>query len=74
MGESLIRHEVKLDEEEETAGSEWESVSSKEIRELPEQEKKCGSTNKQIKGRKALEQGKCVLVVNFFWISRCIFA
>ena len=26
----------------------------------------CGSTNKQIRGRKALEQGKCVVGVNFF--------
>ena len=25
----------------------------------------CGSTNKQIRGRKALEQGKCVAFVNF---------
>ena len=26
----------------------------------------CGSTNKQIRRRKALKQGKCVVVVNFF--------
>ena len=39
-----------------------------------EEIKDYGSTNKQIRGRKALEQGKCVVGVNFFWLSRCIFA
>ena len=34
----------------------------------------CGSTNKKIRGRKALEQGKCEVGVNFFWLSRGIFA
>ena len=35
---------------------------------------RCGSTNKQIRGSKVLEQEKCVLGVNFFWLSRGIFA
>ena len=33
---------------------------------LRSDEENCGSTNKQIRGRKALEQRKCVVVVNFF--------
>ena len=43
VGKSFMRHEVDPDEEEESAGSEsseWESLSSKEIRKLQQQKEK----------------------------------